>query len=190
MAHKLLWNVSPNFIKFETFPVFHLEPEHPLNRAFSAATADLGNQLVRLQSGDTNYDKDVGNFALLKSLLSYFPQYTPMAEFTQPTDMGVNVIERGIINPDIVAAACKSEIERRIRRYEQEIRSGSEVRNPHPDPWLTGVKTLENNHFCTPSIAPFATSVSGAYTSYHEHEPAETRCETCDKTSETNGCEL
>ena len=127
MAHKLLWNVSPNFIKFETFPVFHLEPEHPLNRAFSAATADLGNQLVRLQSGETNYDKDVGNFALLQSLLSHFPQVTPMAEFTQPTDMGVNVIERGIIDPVIVAKACRAEIERRVSRYEREIRSGSEV---------------------------------------------------------------
>ena len=57
----LTWNVAPNFIKFETFPVFDLPADHPLNRAFAAVTADLGHQIVKLSSGETNYDKDIGN---------------------------------------------------------------------------------------------------------------------------------
>lgn len=127
MAHKLARNHIPNFIKFETFPVFNLSPTHPLNRAFVAATADLGNQVVELGNGMTNYDKDIGNFTLLRTLLGEFPNLiTPMAFYKEPTDMGVNVIEAGIIDEELVATACKLEIKRRIRRYEAEVANRSE----------------------------------------------------------------
>lgn len=128
IAHKLAWNVAPNFIKFETFPVFNLPADHPLNRAFAAATADLGNQIVKLSSGETNYDKDVGNLALLQTLLSEYPQIrTPMAGYMQPTDMGVNVIETGIIDSSLIEKACTEEISRRIKRYREEVSAGNEL---------------------------------------------------------------
>jgi uncharacterized protein (UPF0371 family) len=130
MAHKLASNHVPNFLKFETFPVFRLSAIHPLNRAFIAATADLGNEIVELENGLTNYDKDIGNFTLLKTLLSQFPDaVTPMAFHREPTDMGVNVIEAGITDEDIVANACKLEIKRRIKRYETEVANSKE--HPH-----------------------------------------------------------
>lgn len=130
MAHKLAGGHIPNFIKFETFPVFNLTPHHPLNRAFIAATADLGNQVVTLDNGMTNYDKDIGNFTLLKTLLSQFPDLvTPMAFYKEPTDMGVNVIETGITDEDVVASACKMEIKRRVRRYQTEVANQSEHQN-------------------------------------------------------------
>lgn len=127
IAHKLKEGRTPNFIKFETFPVFGLPAEHPLNRAFIASTADLDNKLVSLAGGQTNYDKDVGNFALLKSLLDQFPHIkTAMHLHKEPVEMGVNVLEAGITNEAIVVQACFGEIERRIERYEREISNGHE----------------------------------------------------------------
>mgnify|MGYP000867219912 CR=1 FL=1 len=127
IAHKLKAGVSPQYIKFETFPVFHLPTTHPLNKAFIAATADLANELVELDNGETNYDKDIGNFALLQNLLAAFPDVqTPMRSFGRPTDMGVNVIESGIVDAEAIRAACDQEIVRRTRRYLAEIIGGNE----------------------------------------------------------------
>lgn len=127
MAHKLTANRNPHYIKFETFPVFHLPVDHPLNVAFKAATVDLGNELVRLNNGETNYDKDVGNFQLLKTLLAAFPDLeTSLRAYNEPTDMGVNVIEKGIIDAKAVGEACRSEIRRRVERYLREASNGQE----------------------------------------------------------------
>ena len=128
LAHKLNQGESPHYIKFETFPVFHMPPRHPLNRAFIAATVDLKNELVELDNGLTNYDKDVGNFSLLQTLLKAFPNVkTPMRFFENPTDMGVNVIETGIRDEVAVAEACRVEVERRIARYTREVDEGKEL---------------------------------------------------------------
>lgn len=127
-AHRLVEGVAPTFIKFETFPVFGLPMTHPLNRAFLAATADLPNELTELSNGLTNYDKDVQNLSLLRQLISRFPELDVSGlRFELPTDMGVNVIERGITDAGLVAHACKEEILRRIRRYEREIIEGNET---------------------------------------------------------------
>lgn len=129
IAHKLQAGEAPNFIKFETFPVFGLDPSHPLNLAFLAATADLPNQLL-VVGGDvpfTNYDKDVENLQLLKTLLTQFPDNPTSAhEFEIPTDMGVNVIEKGITDEQAVWEACRKEIQRRIARYQGETARGVE----------------------------------------------------------------
>ncbi len=128
IAHHLETGIVPNFIKFETFPVFALSEGHPLNQAFLAATADLPNELTTLVNGLTNYSKDVENLALLRQMIAQYPHLsTGRLEFVEPTDMGVNVIERGITDVGIVAAACRAEIGRRITRYEQEVSRGVEV---------------------------------------------------------------
>lgn len=127
IAHKLVAGGNPNFVKFETFPVFKLPMDHPLNLAFLAATADLPNELLRTQSGLTNYDKDVENLALLQTLLAATKRTdSPMHAFKEPTDMGVNVIERGITDMDAVADACHQEIIRRCERYISENSMGDE----------------------------------------------------------------
>lgn len=130
LAHKLEAGENPHYIKFETFPVFHLPVDHPLNRAFIAATVDLANDLVQLSNGQTNYDKDIGNFHLLQTLLARYPNLgTDMHNFKSPTDMGVNVIETGIIDPDGVERACREEIARRMERYTTEVKNGLESRD-------------------------------------------------------------
>jgi uncharacterized protein (UPF0371 family) len=128
IAHYLMSGRVPNFIKFETFPVFNLPLSHPLNVAFLAATADLPNQLTMLENGQTNYDKDVENLALLRQLIAEFPELnTSILEFAHPTDMGVNVIETGITDEWVVADACRAEVKRRLERYKGEQARGVET---------------------------------------------------------------
>lgn len=127
VAHLLEAGHNPNFVKFETFPVFKLPIEHPLNTAFLAATADLPNILIETSTGKTNYDKDVENLALLKTLLSHYPSLdSPLHDFIEPTDMGVNVIESGIVDHEAVVKACMVEITRRLMRYKSEHQRGEE----------------------------------------------------------------
>lgn len=127
IAHFLASGDNPNFVKFETFPVFHLPVEHPLNVAFLAATADLPNELIETASGATNYDKDVQNLALLRGLMSHYRHLdSPLHEFREPTDMGVNTIESGIRDEGLVAQACMAEIARRLNRYKNELKRGDE----------------------------------------------------------------
>lgn len=128
LAHMMQRGETPGYIKFETFPVFRLPIDHPLNLAFIASTADLCNELVKLECGDTNYDKDVGNFELLKGLAAAFEpdRSRLLRSFSSPTDMGVNVIETGILHEGGVAEACRNEIRRRLERYNQEVSSGLE----------------------------------------------------------------
>lgn len=127
LAHKLVAGINPNFVKFETFPVFKLPMDHPLNLAFLAATADLPNELLRTKSGLTNYDKDVENLRLLQTLLAATERTdSPMHSFNEPTDMGVNVIEQGIVDMGAVNDACYQEIIRRCQRYINENSVGDE----------------------------------------------------------------
>lgn len=130
IAHMLDANIVPNFIKFETFPVFRLPQKHPLNMAFLAATADLPNTLTTVLDKNeelTNYDKDVENLFLLRSLLVCYPEIdTTRLEFSLPTDMGVNVIDAAITDDQVIARACSNEIIRRIARYKREVLEGNE----------------------------------------------------------------
>jgi uncharacterized protein (UPF0371 family) len=127
IAHRLIRGGNPNFIKFETFPVFSLPTSHPLNVAFLAATADLPNELVTTVDNQTNYDKDVQNLSILKAVISHFPNLnSPLRNFTDPTDMGINVITEGIVNSDAITNACLKEIIIRIKRYSTELENGDE----------------------------------------------------------------
>ena len=119
------------FVKFETFPAFALPPEHPVNLAFVAATADLGNTVMpAYEDGPTTYDKDVENFRLLRTLMmrSCPNLFTnPMSGFRYPPEMGVNRLHVGIVNDAIIRRAAIEEIHRRAQRYRREIANGIEI---------------------------------------------------------------
>jgi uncharacterized protein (UPF0371 family) len=119
--------VPVGFAKFETFPVFGLDIDHPLNLAFVAATADLGNYLVALKDGKTNYDKDCENFALLAEIVARKPSSAGyLASMVSQTDFSVNVIESGILDDSLVRDASAKEIWARLKRYREECLSGNE----------------------------------------------------------------
>lgn len=107
-----------NYSKFETFPVWDLPLDHPVNIAYEAATADL-NDLNAIDSFHfeaygkvaVNYNRDLQVFPLLRSVLKRITGDDFW--YKSPTDMGVNCIAQGIVDDDAVRNAAKLEIARR-----------------------------------------------------------------------------
>jgi len=124
--------VKAGFAKFETFPIWNLELNHPVNVAYEAATADMGDyNLVdpfHLEAhGVTaiNYNRDVENFAIMKAIIEKMvPEDDPMAKIRSPTDMGVNMAKEGIVDDEAVREASRQEIVRRHFRYNREFVEG------------------------------------------------------------------
>jgi len=107
------------YAKFETFPVWNLPLKHPVNVAYEAATADLGDvnlidhfHLEAYNERSINYNRDIEAFPLLGRILERITN-NPMS-YRSPTDMGVNSVGFGIVNDEVVQEAAKEEI---IRRY-------------------------------------------------------------------------
>lgn len=125
-----LVGMNSTYLKFETFPVFDLPIDHPVNRAFVAATSDLANVLSVEASGLTCYDKDVDNLALLKRVHRlHCPDKgaNPITDFRNPSDMSVNCLTSGFRDENAIISAAKLEIQRRQRRYEAEVARGIEL---------------------------------------------------------------
>jgi uncharacterized protein (UPF0371 family) len=107
------------YSKFETFPIWNLGIDHPVNVAYEAATADIGdvNQIDHFQLSAygvqaVNYSRDMEAFPLLRRIIE---KITGQASFYRsPTDMGVNRCGFGIIDDPVVREAACQEI---IRRY-------------------------------------------------------------------------
>jgi uncharacterized protein (UPF0371 family) len=125
-------SVKSGFAKFETFPVWNLSLTHPVNIAYEAATADIGDYNVvdpfhKKAYGipAINYSRDVENFAIMKRIIDKIvDKGDPMAKYESPTDMGVNMVKDGIIDDDAVSEASKEEIVRRYFRYHAEFIEG------------------------------------------------------------------
>jgi len=116
-------NISSGFAKFETFPVWNLPIDHPLNVAYEAATADIHDfnmvdpfHLKHYGISAINYNRDIENFPILESIFKKIG----LRIYNSPTDMGVNKISSGIIDDEIVREASKQEIIRRYFRHKKE----------------------------------------------------------------------
>lgn len=124
--------INSGFAKFETFPIWNLELNHPVNVAYEAATADIGDyNLVdpfhKEAYGVTaiNYNRDVENFAIMKRMIEKMVgKEDPLAKCKSPTDMGVNMAKEGIIDDGVVREASREEIIRRHFRYRREFVEG------------------------------------------------------------------
>ncbi len=130
--HERKAGIKSGFAKFETFPIWNLKLDHPVNVAYEAATADLGDFNVvdpfHLKAhGVTavNYNRDVENFAIMKRIIEKMVgEGDPMNEIKSPTDMGVNMAKEGIVDDDAIREASKQEIVRRHFRYNREFVEG------------------------------------------------------------------
>ncbi len=124
--------VKSGFAKFETFPVWNISLNHPVNIAYEAATADIGDyNIVDLLHKETygitaiNYSRDVENFAITKKIIDKIADRDdPMTKYMSPTDMGVNMVKEGITDDAVVREASKEEIVRRYFRYHREFMEG------------------------------------------------------------------
>lgn len=124
--------IQSGFAKFETFPIWNLSLNHPINIAYEAATADIGDYNIvdpfhKRAYGVTavNYSRDVENFAIMNKIIDKIVNKDdPMAKYKSPTDMGVNMAKEGIIDDAVVREASKQEIVRRYFRYGRELVEG------------------------------------------------------------------
>jgi uncharacterized protein (UPF0371 family) len=118
LYHEYRRGVKAGYAKFETFPIWNLPLQHPVNLAYEAATADLNDvnmidpfHLQAYGKTTVNYNRDVEVFPVLKAM---FETITGGSPYQSPTDMGVNMAGNCIIDDEIVCAAARQEI---IRRY-------------------------------------------------------------------------
>ena len=110
--------VHAGYAKYETFPVWNLPLNHPVNLAYEAATVDLNDvnmidpfHLEAYGVTAINYNRDVEVFPLLKAI---FEKIYGKSPYNSPTDMGVNMVGLAIVDDEKVCEASKAEI---IRRY-------------------------------------------------------------------------
>ena len=118
MYHDNLHGLKSGYAKFETFPIWNLPINHPVNLAYEAATADLSDvnmidpfHLEAYKKIAVNYNRDVEVFPVLNDLLI---RIMGKQIYKSPTDMGVNMVGKCISNDDVCQKAAKNEI---IRRY-------------------------------------------------------------------------
>ena len=118
MYHDNLNGIKSGYAKFETFPVWDLPINHPVNLAYEAATADIDDvnmidpfHLTAYNQVAVNYNRDVEVFPVLNDLLE---QINGQSVYKSPTDMGVNMVGSCITNDEACCEASKQEI---IRRY-------------------------------------------------------------------------
>ncbi len=126
--------IKAGFSKFETFPIWNLPVDHPVNVAYEAATADLGDQVLidsfhlstyNIQA--VNYNRDIENFRIMKSIVENIVQENnPVARFNSPTDMGVNMAGFAIVDDQAVREASKKEVIRRYFKYRRDVILGLE----------------------------------------------------------------
>jgi len=125
LYHDYRRGMRSGYAKLETFPIWNLPLKHPVNVAYEAATADLGDVNMidpyHLQAyGKTavNYNRDVEIFPVLSRILGkIMGRESP---YRSPTDMGVNRVGFAITDDRVVCDAAKQELIRRYFRYRYE----------------------------------------------------------------------
>ncbi len=118
LYHEHKRGMQAGYAKFETFPVWNMSINHPVNLAYEAATADLNDvnmidpfHLEAYGQTTVNYNRDVEAFPVLVAM---FERILGICPYKSPTDMGVNMVGNCIIDDTAVREASAQEI---IRRY-------------------------------------------------------------------------
>nr|WP_040156111.1 DUF1846 domain-containing protein [Mobilicoccus massiliensis] len=118
MYHDHRRGIESGYAKFETFPIWNLPLDHPVNVAYEAATVDLDDvnmidpfHLKAYGESCVNYNRDVEVFPVLNLL---FEQIMEKSPYASPTDMGVNMAGHCISDDEVCREASRQEV---IRRY-------------------------------------------------------------------------
>jgi uncharacterized protein (UPF0371 family) len=121
--------MASGYAKFETFPIWNLPLKHPVNVAYEAATADIGDfnlidpfHLEAYGKTAVNYNRDVEAFPVVRRILEKIAGDPSV--YKSPTDMGVNTAGGGIVDDAVVQEAARQELIRRWFRYQCEYAMG------------------------------------------------------------------
>ena len=117
LYHENRRGIKAGYAKFETFPVWNLPLNHPVNLAYEAATADLNDvnmidpfHLEAYGVTTVNYNRDVEIFPVLSAMFEGIYGSCP---YKSPTDMGVNMAGNCIVDDEACRDAGRQEIIRR-----------------------------------------------------------------------------
>ena len=120
LYHEHQRGVAAGYSKFETFPIWNLPLDHPVNIAYEAATLDLSDvnaidpfHLEAYGETTVNYNRDIEIFPVLKAMMERILGESP---YKSPTDMGVNMAGLAICDDEGCRKAASLEI---VRRYFQ-----------------------------------------------------------------------
>ncbi len=118
LYHENKRGIKAGYAKFETFPIWNLPLNHPVNIAYEAATADLNDvnmidpfHLDYYGISTVNYNRDIEIFPVLQALLEKILGESP---YHSPTDMGVNMAGSCIVDDAVCREAARQEIIRRL----------------------------------------------------------------------------
>ena len=119
LYHEYQKGVKAGYAKFETFPIWDLGFEHPINIAYEAATIDISDSNfvdpLHVENNGMramNYNRDVEAYPVLRDILERILK--DRSSYVSPTDMGVNSIRRAITDMDLVIESAVQEV---LRRY-------------------------------------------------------------------------
>ena len=131
LYHENKRGVKAGYAKFETFPIWNIPLNHPVNLAYEAATADLDDvnmidpfHLEAYGQTTVHYNRDVEIFPVLSAIMERVMGECP---YKSPTDMGVNMAGNCIIDDDAVCEASRQEIIRRYFNALSEKRRGNDA---------------------------------------------------------------
>ena len=124
--------IDSGYAKYETFPIWNFPLNHPVNLAYEAATADIGDHnvidiyhLKAYGKSAVNYNRDVNAFRILQGLANNFVKETNyIRQYKSPTDMGINMAGFAVTNDYIISVASYKEILRRREWYEDMVKRG------------------------------------------------------------------
>ncbi|MGM9552481.1 MAG: DUF1846 domain-containing protein [Clostridia bacterium] len=153
LYHEHKRGVTAGYAKFETFPIWNIPLNHPVNLAYEAATADLNDinmidpfHLEAYGKTAVNYNRDVEIFPVLSTIFEKIQGNCP---YKSPTDMGVNMAGNCIIDDDVCREASKMEI---LRRYY--TASVNKLKGMGDETQVRKIEVLMNQSGITESICP------------------------------------
>lgn len=127
-----LKGLESGYAKYELFPIWNIALNHPINLAYEAATADIGDyneEDTRYESihgvKAVNYNRDVEAFEILESLgKRIVSEDNYIHTYKSPTDMGINMAGFSIKDDKICKQSAIKEIESRLKGYENLLSIG------------------------------------------------------------------
>lgn len=128
LFHEHQRGVNAGYAKFETFPIWNLSLQHPVNIAYEAATADLNDvnmidpfHLEAYGKTTVNYNRDVEIYPVVHAIFERIYGESP---YKSPTDMGVNMAGFCITDDEVCIRASRKEIIRRFFQAKCAFRKG------------------------------------------------------------------